>query len=156
MVIHRSVIHCIRETRCGLHQFVDGPYQRHTQPLAAAGTETRPWGQRDTAALEQFPGGILITPALTTGHGRQGEPQVHRHLWTGNRPTTCREGLHHTIPALAIDRMQLLRPIREGLQRLDRTLLQSQALIEIDDSLGAPQCGNHWRCTNRKTQPEPS
>ena len=130
------------------------PHQCHAQPIAAAGPETRPRGQRDTTALKQFPGGIFITPTLPMGRSRQGEPEVHRHLWTGHRPAACREGLDHTIPSLAIDRMQLPRLVGEALQRLDRPLLQSQALIEIDDSLDATQGGNQRFSTNRETEPE--
>ena len=50
--------------------------------------------------------------------------------------------------------MQLPRPIGEALQGLDRTLLQSQALVEIDDGLGATQGGNQRCSTNRETEPE--
>ena len=50
--------------------------------------------------------------------------------------------------------MQLPRPIGEALQGLDRTLLQSQALVEIDDGLGATQGGNQRCRTNCKTKSE--
>ena len=132
-----SVIHRIRETRCSVNQLIHWPYKRHAQPLATAATKPRPRGQCDTTALKQFSRGIFITPPPTMGRIRQGEPEVHRHLWTWDRPTACPEGLNHSIPSFAIGRMQLLRPIGEALQGLDRTLLQSQALVEIDDGLSA-------------------
>ena len=50
--------------------------------------------------------------------------------------------------------MQLPRPIGEVLQGLNRTLLQSQALVEIDDGLGATQGGNQRCRTNCKTKSE--
>ena len=146
-----SVIHRIRETRCSVHQLIHWPHKRHAQPLATADTKPRPRGQGDTTALKQFPRGIFITPAPTMGRIRQREPEVHRHLWTGNRPTACPEGLDHTIPSFAIGRMQLPRPIGEALQGLNRTLLQSQALVEIDDGLGATQGGNQRCSPNCKT-----
>ena len=69
--------------------------------LATAATKTGSWGQGDTTALEQFPGGIFITPTSAKGRMSKGN---QRYIAISGRGTDQPRALRvsTTIPSLAI------------------------------------------------------